>query len=102
VVRAEFLRTRNFDYVLAARALGVPNYLIIWRHLLPNSCVAALTYLPFLLTAGISTLTSLDFLGFGLPPPAPSLGELMRQATHNLTAPWIGIAGFVTIALMRS
>jgi len=102
VVRAEFLRARNFDYVLAARALGVPNRIIMIRHVLPNACVAALTYLPFLLTVGISTLTSLDFLGFGLPPSAPSLGEVMRQATHHLTAPWLGIAGFMTIAVMLS
>lgn len=102
VVRAEFLRVRNFEYVTAARALGVGNFTIMRRHLLPNACVAALTYLPFLLTAGISTLTALDFLGFGLPPGSASLGELMRQATNNLTAPWIGIVGFVTIAGMLS
>lgn len=102
VVRAEFLRARNFEYVTAARALGVPNHTIMLRHLLPNAMVAAITYLPFLLTAGISMLTSLDFLGFGLPPGSASLGELMRQATSNLTAPWIGITGFITIAVMLS
>lgn len=102
VVRAEFLRARNFEYVNAARALGVPNRTIMIRHLLPNAMVAAMTYLPFLLTAGISMLTSLDFLGFGLPPGSASLGELMRQAANNLTAPWIGITGFITIAVMLS
>ncbi|KAA6205279.1 MAG: ABC transporter permease [Candidatus Tokpelaia sp.] len=102
VVRAEFLRVRNFEYVTAARALGVGNFTIMRRHLLPNACVAAITYLPFLLTAGIATLTSLDFLGFGLPPGSASLGELMRQATNNLNAPWIGITGFVAIAGMLS
>ena len=102
VVRAEFLRARNFEYVNAARALGVPNITIMIRHLLPNAMVAALTYLPFLLTAGISTLTALDYLGFGLPPGSASLGELMRQAATNLNAPWIGITGFVAIAVMLS
>jgi len=102
VVRAEFLRVRNFEYVTAARALGVGNFTIMRRHLLPNACVAAITYLPFLLTAGISMLTSLDFLGFGLPPGSASLGELMRQATNNLNAPWIGITGFAAIAGMLS
>jgi len=102
VVRAEFLRARNFEYVTAARALGVSNRIIMFRHMLPNAMVATLTFLPFLLTAGITTLTSLDFLGFGLPPGSPSLGEMMRQATTNLTAPWIGITAFVTIALMLS
>lgn len=102
VVRAEFLRVRNFEYVTAARALGVSNFTIMRRHLLPNACVAALTYLPFLLTAGISTLTSLDFLGFGLPPGSASLGELMRQATNNLNAPWIGVTGFIAIAGLLS
>lgn len=102
VVRAEFLRARNFEYVNAARALGLPDYTIMIRHLLPNAMVAAITYLPFLLTEGISMLTSLDFLGFGLPPGSASLGEVLRQATSNLTAPWIGITGFVTIAVMLS
>ncbi|WP_019220661.1 ABC transporter permease [Bartonella senegalensis] len=102
VVRAEFLRARNFTYVDAARALGVPNSTIMMRHLLPNAMVAALTYMPFLLTSGVSLLTSLDYLGFGLPPGYASLGELMRQATTNLNAPWIGITGFVVIAVMLS
>ncbi|WP_336287810.1 ABC transporter permease [Bartonella sp. CB60] len=102
VVRAEFLRARNFTYVDAARALGVPNSTIMVRHLLPNAMVAALTYMPFLLTSGVSLLTSLDYLGFGLPPGYASLGELMRQATINLNAPWIGITGFVVIAVMLS
>ncbi|ATP11873.1 ABC transporter permease [Bartonella henselae] len=102
VVRVEFLRARNFTYVNAARALGVPNSTIMMRHLLPNAMVAALTYMPFLLTSGVSLLTSLDYLGFGLPPGYASLGELMRQATTNLNAPWIGITGFVVIAVMLS
>ncbi|ALE03416.1 Oligopeptide transport system permease protein OppC [Bartonella ancashensis] len=102
VVRVEFLRARNFTYVIAARALGVPNHIIVVRHLLPNAMTAILTYMPFLLTSGISLLTSLDYLGFGLPPGYPSLGELMRQATTNLNAPWIGITGFVVIATMLS
>ncbi|MDD9332215.1 MAG: ABC transporter permease [Bartonella sp.] len=102
VVRAEFLRARNFTYISAARALGVPNRIIMMRHLLPNAMIAALTYLPFLLTSGISLLTSLDYLGFGLPPGYASLGEVMRQATSNLNAPWIGITGFVVIAVTLS
>lgn len=102
VVRAEFLRARNFEYVNAARALGVPNVTIMIRHLLPNAMVAALTYLPFQLTAGISALTALDFLGFGLPPGSASLGELMRQGSGHIDAPWLGITGFVAIALMLS
>ncbi|WP_407965627.1 ABC transporter permease [Bartonella sp. C271] len=102
VVRAEFLRARNFTYISAARALGVPNRIIMMRHLLPNAMVAALTYLPFLLTSGISLLTSLDYLGFGLPPGYASLGEVMRQATSNLNAPWIGITGFIVIAVLLS
>lgn len=102
VVRAEFLKARNFEYVTAARALGVSNRVIMVRHLLPNAMVATLTFLPFLLTAGISVLTSLDYLGFGLPPGSASLGEVIRQATWALSAPWIGITGFLTIALMLS
>ncbi|AQS40983.1 MAG: ABC transporter permease [Candidatus Tokpelaia hoelldobleri] len=102
VVRAEFLRARNFEYVNAARALGVPDRTIMFRHVLPNAFVAALTYLPFLLTAGISTLTALDFLGFGLPPGSASLGEVMLQASRNLVAPWIGITGFIVMALLLS
>ncbi|TGQ65067.1 ABC transporter permease [Mesorhizobium sp. M00.F.Ca.ET.186.01.1.1] len=102
VVRAEFLRARNFEYVNAARALGVPNRTIMLRHLLPNAMVATLTFLPFLTSGSISTLTSLDYLGFGLPPGSPSLGELMKQAQSNLNAPWLGISGFVVISLMLS
>ncbi|ESZ11765.1 ABC transporter permease [Mesorhizobium sp. L48C026A00] len=102
VVRAEFLRARNFEYVNAARALGVPNGTIMFRHLLPNAMVATLTFLPFLLSGSISTLTSLDYLGFGLPPGSASLGELLKQAQRNLNAPWLGISGFVVISLMLS
>jgi microcin C transport system permease protein len=102
VVRAEFYRTRNFDYVRAARALGVANRLIMWRHVLPNAMVAALTFLPFILNGSITTLTSLDFLGFGLPPGSPSLGEILAQGKANLHAPWIGITGFLILAVMLS
>jgi microcin C transport system permease protein len=102
VVRAEFLRARNFEYVTAARALGVGNATIMWRHLLPNAMVATLTFLPFILNGSITTLTSLDFLGFGLPPGSPSLGELLAQGKSNLQAPWLGLAGFFVIAAMLS
>jgi microcin C transport system permease protein len=102
VVRAEFLRARNFEYVNAARALGVPNLTIMFRHLLPNAMVATLTFLPFLLSGSISTLTSLDYLGFGLPPGSASLGELLKQAQRNLNAPWLGISGFIVISVMLS
>jgi microcin C transport system permease protein len=102
VVRAEFLRARNFDYVRAARALGVGNAVIMFRHVLPNAMVATLTFLPFILNGSITTLTSLDFLGFGLPPGSPSLGEILAQGKANLQAPWIGIAGFVVLAVMLS
>ena len=102
VVRAEFLRARNFEYVLAARALGVGTFTLMHRHLLPNAMVATLTFLPFLLNASITTLTSLDFLGFGLPPGSPSLGELLAQGKANLQAPWLGLTGFFTIAFMLS
>ena len=102
VVRAEFLRARNFDYVRAARALGVGDLRIIWRHVLPNAMVAALTFLPFVTSGAVVTLTALDFLGFGLPPGSPSLGELLKQGKDNLAAPWLGFTGFVTIALMLS
>uniref|UniRef100_UPI00094953EA ABC transporter permease n=1 Tax=Mongoliimonas terrestris TaxID=1709001 RepID=UPI00094953EA len=88
VVRAEFLRARNFEYITAARALGVSNLTIMWRHLLPNAMVATLTFMPFILNGSITTLTSLDFLGFGLPPGSPSLGELLAQGKSNLQAPW--------------
>ncbi|HEY4199808.1 MAG TPA: ABC transporter permease [Devosiaceae bacterium] len=102
VVRAEFLRGRNFEYVNAARALGVSNVTIMTRHLLPNAMVSTLTFLPFILGGSITTLTSLDFLGFGLPVGSPSLGELLAQGKDNLQAPWLAITGFVTIALMLS
>ena len=102
VVRAEFLRARNLDYVRAARALGVRNTVIMARHLLPNAMVATLTFLPFILNGAITTLTSLDFLGFGLPPGAPSLGEILAQGKANLQAPWLGLTGFVVLAVMLS
>jgi microcin C transport system permease protein len=102
VVRAEFLRARNFDYVRAARALGLPNGVIMYRHVLPNAMVATLTFLPFILNGSITTLTSLDFLGFGLPPGSPSLGEILAQGKANLQAPWLGITGFVVLAVMLS
>ena len=102
VVRAEFLRGRNFDYVRAARALGVRNTVIMFRHVLPNAMVATLTFLPFILNGSITTLTSLDFLGFGLPPGSPSLGEMLSQGKANLQAPWIGLTGFFVLAVMLS
>lgn len=100
VVRAEFLRTRNFDYVRAAGALGVSNLTIMRRHVLPNAMVATMTLMPFILTGSITALTSLDFLGLGLPPGSPSLGELLSQGKNNLQAPWLGITAFVTLAAM--
>jgi len=102
VVRAEFLRARNFDYVRAARALGLSNARIMWRHVLPNAMVATLTFLPFILNGSITTLTSLDFLGFGLPPGSPSVGELLLQGKANIAAPWLGLTGFMVIAVMLS
>ena len=102
VVRAEFLRARNFEYVKAARALGVTNGVIMYRHVLPNAMVATLTFLPFITSGSVVTLTSLDFLGFGLPPGSPSLGELLKQGKDNLQAPWLGITAFVVIAAMLS
>jgi microcin C transport system permease protein len=102
LVRAEFLRGRNFEYVQAARALGVSNRVIMFRHLLPNAMVATMTFLPFILSSSVMTLTALDFLGFGLPPGSPSLGEMLSQAKANIQAPWLGIAGFVTVATMLS
>ncbi len=98
VVRAEFLRARNFDYVRAARALGVSDPVIMVRHVLPNAMVSTLTFLPFIMSGSIATLTALDFLGFGLPPGSASVGELVGQAKANLQAPWLGITAFVTIA----
>ncbi|MBB3460994.1 ABC transporter permease [Rhizobium sp. BK377] len=102
VVRAEFLRARNFEYVRAARALGVNNRTIMWRHMLPNAMVATLTFLPFILSGSITTLTSLDFLGFGMPPGSPSLGELIAQGKANLQAPWLGLTAFFTMSIMLS
>ena len=102
VVRAEFLRARNFEYVRAARALGLSNIRIMSRHLLPNAMVATLTFLPFILNGSIGTLTSLDFLGFGLPPGSASLGELLAQGKDNIQAPWLGLTGFFVVAVMLS
>lgn len=98
VVRAEFLRARNLEYVKAARALGLSTPRIIYRHVLPNAMVATLTFMPFILNASITTLTSLDFLGFGLPLGSPSLGEMLNQGKNNLQAPWLGISTFVVLA----
>jgi microcin C transport system permease protein len=102
VVRAEFLRGRNFEYINAARALGVSNRTIMFRHLLPNAMVATLTFLPFILNGSITTLTSLDFLGFGLPVGSPSLGELLAQGKNNIQSPWLGLTGFFSISIMLS
>ncbi|MCR9072707.1 MAG: ABC transporter permease [Alphaproteobacteria bacterium] len=102
VVRAEFLRARNFDYVRAARAMGVDDFTIMRRHVLPNAMVATLTFLPFILNGSITALTGLDFLGFGLPPGSPSLGELLNQGKQNLQAPWLGLTAFFTLAIMLS
>jgi microcin C transport system permease protein len=102
VVRAEFLRARNFDYIRAARALGVSNARIMFRHVLPNAMVATITFMPFTLAGSVTVLTSLDFLGIGLPPGSASLGELLAQGKANLQAPWIGFTGFFVIAIMLS
>jgi microcin C transport system permease protein len=102
LVRAEFLRARNFEYVIAARALGVSNIVLMFRHLLPNAMVATLTFLPFILSGSVMTLTALDFLGFGLPPGSPSLGELLAQGKSNVQAPWLGLTGFFTLAILLS
>lgn len=102
VVRAEFLRARTLDYVRAARALGVSDAVIMFRHMLPNAMVATLTFVPFILNGSITALTSLDFLGFGLPPGSPSLGELLSQGKNNLQAPWLGLTAFFTLAVMLS
>ena len=100
LVRAEVLRARNLEYVKAARALGVSDHKIMFRHVLPNAMVATLTFLPFITSGALVTLPSLDFLGFGLPPGSPSLGELLKQGKDNLQAPWLGIAGFIIISVM--
>jgi len=102
LVRAEFLRGRNFEYIQAARALGVSNGVIMFRHLLPNAMVATMTFLPFILSGAVMTLTSLDFLGLGLPPGSASLGELLKQGKANITAPWLALSGFFTLAIMLS
>ena len=102
VVRAEFLRARNFDYVRAAKALGVSNTTIMLRHLLPNATVATITFLPFNLSAAVTVLSGLDFLGFGLPPGSASLGEMVNQGRNNLHAPWLGLTSFFTLAIMLS
>ncbi|MGH8678781.1 MAG: ABC transporter permease [Burkholderiales bacterium] len=102
VVRAEFLRARNFDYIRAARALGLSNVSIMLQHVLPNAVVATITFLPFTLAGSVTVLTSLDFLGIGLPPGSASLGELLAQGKANLQAPWLGLTGFFAIALMLS
>ena len=102
LVRAEFLRGRNFEYIQAARALGVSNAVIMVRHLLPNAMVATMTFLPFIVSSSVMTLTALDFLGFGLPPGSPSLGEMLSQAKANVQAPWLGFTGFFSVAIMLS
>ena len=100
VVRAEFLRARNFEYVRAARAMGLSDTAIMIRHVLPNALVATITFLPFILSSSVTTLTSLDFLGFGLPPGSPSLGELLNQGKNNLQAPWLGLTAFFSLSIM--
>jgi microcin C transport system permease protein len=102
LVRAEFLRGRNFEYIQAARALGVSNRVIMFRHLLPNAMVATLTFLPFITSGSVMTLTALDFLGFGLPPGSASLGELLKQGKDNIQAPWLGITAFITVSAILS
>lgn len=102
VVRAEFLRARNFDYVRAAKALGASDASVMFRHVLPNAMVATLTFMPFILSGSVVALTSLDFLGFGLPPGSPSLGELLAQGKANLNAPWLGLTAFFTLGIMLS
>jgi microcin C transport system permease protein len=100
VVRAEFLRARNFEYVRAARALGLTDFQIMWKHLLPNALVSTITFMPFILSGSVTTLTALDFLGFGLPPGSASLGELVAQGKTNIQAPWLGITAFFTVSIM--
>ncbi len=100
LVRAEFLRARNFEYVRAARALGLSDAKIMFKHLMPNAVVSTLTMMPFILSGSVTTLTALDFLGFGLPPGSPSLGELIAQGKNNLQAPWLGLTGFFVVSIM--
>ena len=102
LVRAEFLRARNFEYVRAAQALGLSNAKIMFKHLLPNAVVSTITFMPFILAGSVTVLTSLDFLGFGLPPGSPSLGELIAQGKNNLQAPWLGLTGFVVVSVLLS
>ncbi len=98
VVRAEFLRGRNLEYVKAARALGLSHGTIMFRHVLPNAMISTLTFMPFIFTGGLTTLTALDFLGFGLPPGSPSLGEMVAQGKNNLQAPWLGLTAFISLS----
>jgi microcin C transport system permease protein len=100
LVRAEFLRARNFEYVRAARALGLSDAKIMFKHLMPNAVVSTITFMPFILASSVTTLTALDFLGFGLPPGSPSLGELIAQGKNNLQAPWLGITAFFVVSTM--
>lgn len=102
LVRAEFLRTRQLDYVRAARAMGVRSSVLVWRHVLPNAAVTTLTLLPFIFTGAIGLLTSLDFLGFGLPPGSASLGEMIAQGKNNLQAPWLGLTAFFSLSVLLS
>jgi microcin C transport system permease protein len=102
VVRAEFLRARNFEYVRAARALGLSDMKIMFKHLLPNALVSTVTFMPFILSGSVTTLTALDYLGFGLPAGSPSLGELLQQGRNNLQAPWLGVTGFFILSIMLS
>jgi len=102
LVRAEFLRARNFEYVRAARALGLSDLTIMFKHLLPNAVVSTITFMPFILSGSVTTLTALDFLGFGLPPGSPSLGELVAQGKNNMQAPWLGLTGFFVVSVMLS
>ncbi len=102
LVRAEVLKVRNFDYVMAAKSLGVPEWKIMTRHILPNSLVSTITYMPFIISGAITTLTSLDFLGLGMPSGSPSLGEILSQGKSNLQAPWLGLTGFFVVGLILS
>ena len=100
VVRAEFLRARNLEFVRAAKALGVSDHMVIWRHVLPNAMVATLTFMPFTLAGSVTVFFGLDYLGFGLPPGSASLGEMVNQGRNNLQAPWLGLTSFFTLGLM--
>jgi microcin C transport system permease protein len=100
LIRAEFLRARNFEYVRAARALGLSNFKIMFKHLLPNAMISAVTFMPFLIAGSVTTLTALDYLGFGLPPGSPSLGELVAQGKNNIQAPWLGFTIFILSSTM--